>query len=451
MSVGSASVAAPSEPRAGRCDRWLLQRVEVDGTLVDCRVAGPTVGELAPELAPEPGEKVVAGNGGALLPGLSDHHLHVRAAAAARTSVDVTGVPDLAALPIVPGKGWLRLIGADDAVDRAHLDAAFPDRPVRAQHRSGALWTLNAEAVERLGNGLDADERRTGQLWRADPRLHGLLAAAGAESRLDVAGFAAELARLGVTHLTDATPDLDADSVSALAANVPQRLLSLAVAASAPAPLKIVVADHELPDLDVLVARIRAGHAADRPVAVHAVSVVALVLTIAALEAAGAVAGDRIEHAAVCDDATADRIAALDVTVVTQPGIWARRGAEFQARSEPYERPLLWRYGSLLDRGVRVAASSDAPYGDADPWRTIRAAAAREAAERVAPEAVLRSLLADPLDPGGPPRRVQRGAPADLVLFNAPLRVALAQVLRDDRAPVRAVWIGGRPLDVQQG
>jgi predicted amidohydrolase YtcJ len=173
------------------------------------------------------------------------------------------------------------------------------------------------------------------------------------------------------------------------------------------------------------------------------------------------VPGDRIEHAAVCDDASADRIAELGVMVVTQPTVWLRRGAEFLRESASDERPLLWRFGSLLKRGIRVAVSSDAPYGDINPWMTIRAAATRRSAhdpsvgrdpdietdsdERVAAEVALASLLTSPLDPGGPPRQVKAGAPADLVLLSGGLAATLGAVVGGVPSPVRAVFIRGVP------
>ena len=432
----------------------LLQRVEVDGAIVDCRIQGVIVQDVAPGLAPREQERVIAGNGAALLPGLVDHHIHIRAAAAARISIDVTAVQDLTTLSATPGSGWLRLIGAGDGVTRARLDTAFPDRPVRAQHRSGALWTLNSAAVELLASGLDATQRESGQLWRSDDHLHRLLVDVHAWADPDVTGLVMRLAQLGVTHLTDATPGLDQDAVAQLRQEMPQHLLALGIGGTAPAPLKIMLADHEDIDLEGLAECIRSSHFAGRPVAIHAISAAGLVVTVTALADAGTWPNDRIEHAAVCDDVTADRIADLGVTVTTQPGIWARRGREYLGAVPAHERPLLWRYASLLDRGVRVVASSDAPYGDPDPWRTIQSACTRDLVddvggamdERVAPETALRSMLGDPLDPSGTMRRVQPGAAADLVLLHKPLAVALESVVLDGISPVRAVWLRGQLL-----
>src|SRR5690242_3032679 len=96
-----------SEPPNGR---WLLRSVTVDGQRRDCRVRDGRIVELAPILPVHDGEQLVHGAGGELLPGLCDHHVHLRAVAAARRSVDLRGggLADLP--PLEPGPGWLRVV-----------------------------------------------------------------------------------------------------------------------------------------------------------------------------------------------------------------------------------------------------------------------------------------------------------------------------------------------------
>src|SRR5437763_16322883 len=95
----------------------LLAQVDVDGRRVDVRVRSDRVSEVADRLRPQADEDVVDARGGALLPGLHDHHIHLLAAAAAQTSVDcgppvVTDVTTLAAaLRSAPGDGWVRGVG----------------------------------------------------------------------------------------------------------------------------------------------------------------------------------------------------------------------------------------------------------------------------------------------------------------------------------------------------
>jgi predicted amidohydrolase YtcJ len=159
---------------------------------------------------------------------------------------------------------------------------------------------------------------------------------------------------------------------------------------------------------------------------------------------------DRTEHAAVCSDDAARALAELDVTVVTQPSIVARHGAAYLADSPTDELPLLWRYAGLQRIGVRVAVSTDAPYGDIDPWRTVAAASTRLSAgqvigsdERVAATTAFSSLLAALLDPGGPPREIRLGCPADLCLLRTSLEQALASAVAGEPVAVRATFVSG--------
>ena len=436
---------------------WLLRRAEVRGVRRDVLVRGGRVRE--PD--DRPVDEVVDCGGGALLPGLVDHHLHLHALAAARRSVRCPADPTAlaAALRDAPtdSHGLVRGVGyPGDDLDAALLDRLHPDRPVRIQHRSGALWVLNTRALGVIGQadhpGVErrADGTPTGRVFRADDWLRERLPPA---EPLDLGSLGQELARLGLTALTDATPDLEPAAAAALTA-VPQRLTLLGVPLGArppggatAGPYKIVLADSDLPALDALVGRIRAAHAAGRAVAVHSVTRESLVLLLVALREAGIRPGDRVEHAALVP---ADLVEDLrELAVVTQPGFLADRGDLFRREVPAAEHPDLYRCRSLVDARVPVALSSDAPYGPVDPWAVIAAATTRRtpdgaalgpAETLTAGQALDRYLAADP---GGPPRRISPDTPADLVLLHEPLAVALRHPTADG---VRAVWIDGRRL-----
>jgi predicted amidohydrolase YtcJ len=414
-------------------ERWLLLRILVDGESLDCRLRDGAVVELAPGLEVADGEQVLDAAGGALLPGLADHHLHLRAIAAARRSIDLGGQP-VSTVAAPTGDGLLRVIGAGDEVTREQLDELFGDRPVRVQHRSGAVWALNTAALDRVPTELSDDERRTGQFWRSSGRLRAL---SPPVDRTALAEVGAQLAGYGVTHVTDATPDGDPSALI-----VDQRVLSLA--ATGGGPRKIVLSDHLDLDYEGLVRDLRAARARGRAVAVHAATAASLSMLLAAFAETGVVPGDRVEHAAVCDDTAAQRLADLGLPVVTQPSLYARHGVAYRRDSEPRERDLLWRYGGLLRAGVQVAVSSDAPYGDLDPWQTVAAAATALAdAERVDPATSLASMLTHPGDPTGTCRSVHVGAPADLCLLTEAPPTALARVVAGDHNPVAATFIDG--------
>jgi predicted amidohydrolase YtcJ len=200
-----------------------------------------------------------------------------------------------------------------------------------------------------------------------------------------------------------------------------------------------VVDDHDLPGLDELATSIAAAHHRGRPVAVHAVTRAALLLALAAWDEAGPHAGDRLEHGAVVPPGQAARLAALGITVVTQPAFVRDRGDDYLVEVEADDVAHLWPCRSLADAGVGIGGSSDAPFGHPDPWRAMSAATTRRTLggrmlgleERIGPEAALRLYLAPLDDPGGPPRTLQPGGDADLVLLGVPLVEALANPCAD--------------------
>lgn len=445
----------------------LFRDVEVDDVVVDVRVENGVVTDVGPSLTIAPEDQVVDGAGGALLPGLHDHHVHLLALAAQLTSVDLTGVIGIEGLAAAlhqapPGDEWVRATGYHESIagdlDRWTLDRLLPDRPVRVQHRSGALWMLNSVALAWVGAVLDgsADVERdpagepTGRLWRYDARLRPALPPA----KPDLAAIGSLLARHGITGVTDATPDLDSAAIALLAGehergDLPQRVTLLGVASAAelsaplrPGPLKLLLRDHDLPSYDELSAVVAATHAQGRAVAVHCVTRHSLVLTLAVLQEVGVHPRDRIEHASVTPPDVAAWLARLGVAVVTQPDFLRTRGAQYVAEVDPADRPHLYRYAGLLAAGVSACASSDAPYGEIDPWRVIATAADRPLGpqENVTTATALAGYLSPPDDPGGPPRRVRPGAVADLVLLHRPLQEALQDPRRE---LVRSTWIDG--------
>jgi len=292
-----------------------------------------------------------------------------------------------------------------------------------------------------------------GRLWRADDWLRTRLP----HSRPpDLSALGARLTRLGITHVTDATPDLDTAATDAIGAataegTVPQHVQLLGVPLGwAPAagadsptagpnppaagPFKIILADSALPDIETLTGRIRIAHGAGRAVAVHCVTREALALLLAALDDAGTRPGDRIEHAALVPAELITRLHSAGLTVITQPGFLTQRGDDYVRDVAAAEHDDLYRARSLLDGGVGCALSSDAPYGPLDPWTVITAAIHRTSpsghvigrAEGLTPVQALTGYLSPPDAPGAAPRRVAPGSPADLVLLRAPLAEALA-------------------------
>src|SRR5262249_14680930 len=276
----------------------------------------------------------------------------------------------------LPPGNWLRAVGYHESVagslDRQVLDRLLPHRPVRLQHRTGALWMVNSAAINLLGldgcelSGVERDEagRPTGRLWRMDRWLADRVPTVAG----DLGAVSSRAAALGITGFTDATPGSTADDLASLGeATIAQRLHCMAPAEAGPppggitfGPVKTLLDDPTLPPLDDLTDRIHAAHAAGRPAAVHCVTRVQLILTLAALDA-DRLPGDRIEHGAVIPAESLRDLRGL--TVVTQPHFVAERGEQY-ARDVPAEDlPDLWRLRSLIAAGVAVAGGSDAPFG----------------------------------------------------------------------------------------
>jgi predicted amidohydrolase YtcJ len=464
----------------------LIRNVAVDGEPgFDVRAGSELILDVGPSLSRSNGDEVLDGDGGEVIPGLHDHHVHLRAVVAARQSVDVSAAATPADFDAIVSAAaakastqtWLRVTGwhehAAGQLDRRRLDAVTGQVPARVQHRSGTMWVLNSPAMAQAGAdscdlaGVERDDDGypTGRLLRMDEWLRDRLATlpaaqASGSFAAGVAEYAAQAARSGVTGFTDATPGRDQADVTELtqlaeADLVPQGLVLMAPpglrepgsARVTLGPHKLMLDDATLPTAGELAATIADTHRAGSPVAVHCVTAGQLLVSIAALAQAGP-AGDRIEHAGIVPPGCAEKLAQLDVAVVTNPGFIADRGHHYLRDVPAVEQDWLYPCASLISAGVAVAAGTDAPFGPADPWQCIAAAMTRATpagevlgpAERVPPAAALRLLLAEP----GNLRHVRSvapGQPSELCILRQPLRTALAHP--SDTA-VLATIISGR-------
>jgi predicted amidohydrolase YtcJ len=472
--------AAAAPPRRGRDIDTLIRnaRLGCDEALVDVAISGDTIRQIGVGLAADAVDQLVDADGGTLLPGLHDHHIHLMSLAASLDSLhcgppEITEADTLASVLRAEngrGGGWLRGIAYHPCVageiDREWLDRRIPDRPVRIQHRGGRLWLLNSRALAELGvlsggapAGLESvDGRYTGRLYEGDAWLRERL-----ESRFpDLSRVGGLLARFGVTGVTDATPSNGCAEWSHFrhsqdCAGLLQRVRvmgCLDIEACEETELlqrgehKIHLLESHLPDFDDLCRAIGDVHARDRAVAVHCVSLAELVFALAAFERAGSVSGDRVEHASVATPEQLRTLREMGLRVVTQPHFIAERGDQYLAEVDGDEQPWLYRCATFLASGIPLAAGSDAPFGGADPWRAMRAATERTTRagalmserERLTPEQALSLYLCRPEAPGTEPRRLAPGTPADLCLLASPWRT----VRRDlDSRHVRMTWRAG--------
>ncbi|WP_028266866.1 amidohydrolase family protein [Arthrobacter sp. MA-N2] len=346
-----------------------------------------------------PGTRVIDARGGSVVPGLWDHHLHLRSWAARRRSVDVSAVTDPVRFQAVvrtaagnkPPGAWLRIVGYDDDalgdLDAHRLDELLPlPTPLRVQHRSGHQWVLNRRAIELLHEATGHSMPDDGVLLDDDSilaRLPGEL-----EDDSGIVREARLLAAQGCIGATDMTATTDPVSARKLAGTV-RRWLQLGVFGKVrPYPwetrgtvhgTKLIVADHNLPELDGLIRMI--SESRPGPVALHAVTYEALVLAMCALETAGR-AGDRIEHAFLASGdypkSNASRAGNHELPCVgAHPGfIWSQgnRLARVLTESEheDYQRLRSWH-----EAGYTLLGGTDAPFGTSRLWRAMQCAVDR--------------------------------------------------------------------------
>lgn len=450
----------------------------LDGTSFDLRIENGVITAMDPRLSPDAGEPVIDAAGGALLPGLNDHHLHLMAAAAALQSVrcgppQVNDATDLAAAlqaAAQPGQ-WLRGVGWHESImgvaplDRDWLDDHGPPVPIRIQHRSGRLWVFNSLALEALGPLDDhaplqrRDGRLTGLLLDGDLWLRQRLPG----TRPSLATLSQKLAAYGVTGVTDATPANNLEAAAGFHEAQQRGDLRQSLRLMGDASLdalsdqpgltrgegKFHLHEHALPEFDGLVAQIRDRHAAGRAAAFHCVSRIELIYALEALRTAGTVAGDRIEHGGVCAPEAVLSLQALQLTVVSQPHFIAEKGDRYRVEVDAVDQPWLYRLQGLRSAGIPLAAGTDAPFGGLNPWASMQAAVNRRcrdgavmgADESLTPEAALGLYTGTPDAPGIARYDLAPGQAANLCLIDQPWQTARHQLAA---VTVVKTWRDGR-------
>ncbi len=441
--------------------------------IVDIRIDAGKICAVAAELKPNADEYVIDAAGAAVIPGLHDHHLHFLGTAAGLQSIPCgpPSIVDAEALRAALRAGakrlsraqWLRGVGYHESIagdiDRHWLDEVVADIPVRIQHRSGRLWILNSFALSKLGKLDGAPLERnggqySGRLYDADAWLRERIG----RQLPDIRRASAQLLQYGITGFTDTSVSNSAESFAQFAqwqhsGDLRQSVVlmgdsSLPDAADTPrlrrGALKIHLHENELPELAALIALIAASHARARPVAMHCVTLVELVFALSALAAAGSIAGDRIEHAAIAPPELVAQIAALKLIVVTQPNFIGERGDAYLRDVDAHDQPWLYRLRGFREANVALAAGTDAPYGDANPWLAMQAAVTRltpagvtmAEQERLTPEQALELFLGEPLQPGQGKNRIEIGMPATLCIIDRPWRQARGDLSRVNVATV---------------
>lgn len=440
----------------------------MDDTRTDIVIERGQIARVGP--GPDMEGTSIDGAGMTALPGLHDRHIHLLATAARARSIDLAAASIEAAiidlLRAPRAAAMLRATGYDERAaglpDRAVLDRWEPDRPLRVQDRTGALWVLNSAALALLPSGglpegaeRDASGALTGRFWRCDQWLAGALPSPPP----DLAALGTELARYGVTAVTDAGAHNGPAEAALLAGALPQRVTLMGGEALAEGPgyvrgpLKLLLDERALPASAATARRIAGARRQGRTVAAHCVTLPELAHFLAALdEDGGARAGDRIEHGGIIPAGFVPALAKAGLTVVTNPGFLHARGDRYVAAVPADEQHDLYRAASLMAAGIPVLAASGAPYGPLDPWQGMLSACDRVtatgarigAAERIDAAAALAMWLGPALAPGAPADIVLcRGMPTEILAELSAGRVAMTLiggkiVYRDRQRPTGA-------------
>jgi predicted amidohydrolase YtcJ len=466
---------------------------------VDLVLAGGRIIDIAPTGHLRPRGTVVEGDGGWLLPGLWDHHVHVvqwaltadrvalgdagsaREAAAIMGSAPVgdddrrTGVgfrdglwpdePTLALLDATTGEVPTYLVNAD--VHSVWMNSAAFRREGFEPAASGVLREEDAFEISRRLNAVDplAGDRAVERMARsaAARGLVGLVdldmtwndepwqrrVARGFDAlRVSYGTYPQYLGRAIAEGLRTGDPVRGAADdlvrVGPLKAITDGSLGTRTAACAHHYPGE--VGNHGLLNIppDELVDLMTRATAAGLECAIHAIGDIANAHALDAYALTGAVG--TIEHAQLVAHADIPRFARLGVSASVQPehalddrdmtdAIWAEQSAQ------PY--PLR----ALADSGANLLFGSDAPVAPLDPWAAIASAVFRTRDGRDAWQPHQRvdidtAIAASTAGGSTAPAEIAPGARADLVIVDADPRTADELALR--AMSVRTTLLAGR-------
>jgi hypothetical protein len=479
-------------------DELLLSRVRLGsrGSVADVRIGDGRVTAITADSQAPAGARVIDGDGGTLLPGLVDAHVHTVQWAAARRRVSLAGATsatdavDLVARhtaatgdtgEVVVAVGFRDGLWADTP-HKDLLERALPGRAVALfSNDLHTLW-LSPAALKLVGRDhptgvlLENDcMAATAELPSATPET---------EDRWVAEALDAAAAR-GVTGIADYEyTDTVADWTRRIAAGPPAVRVACVIAKFAldlaierghrtgdvvagsdglltVGPYKLFVdgslntrtaychdvypgvasrGNLELGFEDLVALMKRAAAHGISP-AVHAIGDHANTLALDAFAAAGCTG--RIEHAQLLRPEDLPRFAELGVIAGVQPA-HAPDDRDIADRYWPGRTGRAFPYGALHAAGARIEIGSDAPVSPLDPWDGIVSAVARTDDERAAwhPEQAIPLDVALRAASGGR-GRVREGDVADLTITaDDPADLAPSAVRQ---LAITATFLAGRP------
>jgi predicted amidohydrolase YtcJ len=448
-------------------------RIVAVGTVDDC------------ERALSVGYRRIVAPEATLIPGFIDAHVHVLAAAAAEAGSDispqtVSTIPELlevvreVALSVAPG-AWVRAYGFEEtmlaegrAPTRDELDAVSLDRPVRLLQRSGHAEVFNSSGLALLGLDESVSEPRGAIFGRFldDGRLNGMLV--GMKDVIEAAmpphdfenvkahvhSWTEKQASYGVTTFVDAGARNGIAEWGTF-----ERLLREGALSQRIVVMEAVSALGELPangvggqllrgesklqpnifqgetvEVSELVAQIAAVHAAGRRIAIHAPTEQAVESSLEAFRQIGSPSGQRLEHAPLLTPKLIDEISSVGAVVVAQPGLLVEVTPRYEQLLDHEDRKWLQPWRTVLDAGVLLASSSDAPVSRTSALGSIAAASSQRPhsltpGQAITPIEALHTWTAGAADVTGLSDcgRLRVGQIADLVLVDGFIETDLSE------------------------
>ena len=401
-----------------------------------------------------PGVHCIDCQGGSVVPGFHDAHLHLLGLAARLVSLDCTPktTPSLAALKEavrhrtqgIPAGQWVRGWGYDETAliegrhpTRHDLDETSSQHPVRLIHRSGHAAVLNTLALQCAGitretsdppEGVierDAHGEPTGLLLEMDAYLEERIPPLSLEELSEGMRRAdAWLLSHGITTVHDASPGndlsrwhllrrfkeegtltpralfmpgvrgLDGFLAEGLHYGSGDRSLWLGPAKVFPT----MTTGAMVPSTEELRVLAQLARDAGFPVAVHAVENEVVEAAAEVIRTTGSPPGSplrhRIEHASELSPSALGRVVESGAVVVTNPGFLFFGGERYRSEVAPEVQPWLYRIGSLQRRGVPLAFGSDAPVEMPATMAELYAAVTRRSARGV-PLSIEEGITAD--------------------------------------------------------
>ncbi|WP_169432927.1 amidohydrolase [Desulfotignum balticum] len=386
--------------------------------------------------------------GRTLLPGFIDPHFHFHAFAASLVSIDLSSKEGVRSIKDIQSKikacrlqsrpgSWIRAqkYCEFDLKEKRHpnrwdIDQAVCDFPVKLTHRSGHAHVLNSLGLTLAGISRSTPDPPGGMIDRdlhtGDPT--GLLYEMGGylskciprpeadqfEHAVKMAGN--ELIASGITSFQDASIGNGTDEWHAFHNWIQKKLIQHHVTMMLGADtfdihgrdiffgltagprlqlggVKIILDETTgslHPEQRQLNEKVLEIHRAGQQVAIHAIEANAVESACLAIEHAlkrfpRTDHRHRIEHCSVCPSQLAGRLASAGIWVVTQPSFVYFNGKRYLETVPRQQHAFLYPIKSLLDKGISVAAGSDAPVAPLDPFAGIYSAVTRccETGERI--------------------------------------------------------------------